>query len=302
VARFQSATEIDGHADAALGGDEAVSCKQIKTSLLAMEQPNTPPAALLEHLAACPACRNWQRRLVLLEQAMASLPVPTSAARVAFLQRFLKATEGRPETAAPTAQSATWLQKRGVPAGSWSTLNRLGPRARRWLTAAAAAAVVLVVVGWWILESSLDRTAPMAQKAPAIPDAFVAGLLNCDLRLAEAETPSQRLAALADIADGLQDEGRALAPAARGDELLVLVGLYEEVIRRGLIEGARGLPVATRGETLMPIVERLDRAARAVDGAAATKAGASTDPLRRIAAAAREGGKNLHALIQEQHR
>ena len=40
------------------------------------------------HLAACPACRVWGRRLALAEQQIPLLPVPASSAKDAFVRRF----------------------------------------------------------------------------------------------------------------------------------------------------------------------------------------------------------------------
>ena len=68
-----------------------MNCTTIQRRLLAAEQPDRPAAEVKSHLAECPACRAWHRRLVQLERHIPLLPVPPSEGKAELLHHLLRA-------------------------------------------------------------------------------------------------------------------------------------------------------------------------------------------------------------------
>jgi hypothetical protein len=126
----------------------------------------------------------------------------------------------------------------------------------------------------------------------------VARLIRCDLRLARARTPRERVEALADLADRLHAESRGLAQAAAAQELYRLAGLYTKVVRGAMVPRSRAVPPGERQQVLAPIVARLARARQDAQRLAEQTPRAA-GPLRSMAAAAREGEVRLRGLMGE---
>jgi hypothetical protein len=295
-----------------------MKCSACKRQLLRSENPALPARDLAEHLASCDACREFNRRLQRIEGNVAMIPVWPTRAKQAFIEKLLQ----------PTA-----------PPGPPATLPLARPRRWRKLVlraAGVAAALALAVAGVLLgnfLSQSLqsptpsrlakgsEKSGPPHAKAPgtlkqadepkkgpgdkALPDPvpnvppLMARLMACDLKLAEAENPRQRVEALAALADELQGETRILAGSAGSKDLKGLARLYERVIREGVVARARGLPAEQRRPVLRPIADRLERTRRDLQELAREEGPASAEPLRQIAAAAREGSNHLQVLMEE---
>src|SRR5205823_3999019 len=123
-----------------------------------------------------------------------------------------------------------------------------------------AAAVVILFVGWWAISGLLDSGAPpIAQKHPE-GDPLLAGLMEQDLRLAEAKTPSERVERLAAVADELQYHTKQLAREAESGQLQDLAQSFERVIQDGVLRGAKDVAIPEQARVLIPIADRLKTA------------------------------------------
>ena len=96
-----------------------MNCTVIQRRLLSAEQPEQPPGDIKSHLAQCPTCRAWQRRLVQLERLVRQVPVPPSTAKEQFLQRIVEPQ--CPTTVRPTIAD---------PALLWRSTLAPGPKER----------------------------------------------------------------------------------------------------------------------------------------------------------------------------
>ena len=68
----------------------AGKCRACRNDLLSVADPGRPSPAAAAHLAGCPACQEWQRRLLVIEKDVARALIPPPRAREAFLQRLLE--------------------------------------------------------------------------------------------------------------------------------------------------------------------------------------------------------------------
>jgi hypothetical protein len=142
-----------------------------------------------------------------------------------------------------------------------------------------------------------------AQTAPAATLPAAGNLVNrvveCDLRLAQAESARQRVEALAELADALRDEAQALGKAAGPQSVEAVAQFYGKVVRDGVVQLARALPREQRREVLDPIAARLVRTTLDVEHLAQQAEPATAEHLRVVAAIAREGDVQLQALVRE---
>jgi hypothetical protein len=256
-----------------------MNCQALQRWLLKADHPGRVPAEVRDHLADCAACRELQRRLLLIEQHVPLMPVPPSEARADFLHKFLAPPEPplvvRPRVAAPPV--------------------------RLWGYLAAAAAILLflgttAVVFYLIRPNPVEPgAAPVASHArPPLLDT----LLERDLRLARATTQRERVEALADLAEDLHGETQLLAPEANPADLDALARLYADVVREGIVPRARDLAPTERQEVLARVARRLSETATAADRRS-HQVPASARALEVIARAAREGDGELRKILQE---
>jgi hypothetical protein len=265
-----------------------MNCSSFQDRLLKLEQPAQPPSDIQAHLASCPDCRQWQERLVRLEQIVRELPVPAALSRLEFLRRFL---EGGPaELDGDRANAAA------AGAGALVAVKLEAGTARRapwlWRTfMAAAAAAGLSVAAIMILRGCMPPASDQ-NLVPGDPHPMIQRLLDGDLRLARGASPQARVEALADIADDLYVEAQTLAPAAQPSDLAHLASLFERVVREGVLLTAKEL--GPEGQiVLAPVKDRLARTAREADALALRSRPEIATALRRIADAAREVTKAL---------
>jgi hypothetical protein len=142
----------------------------------------------------------------------------------------------------------------------------------------------------------------MSDEPPAVPPAqpLLASLLECDLLLARANSPRERLEILAELARDLHHESQLLAEAASEEDLTALAKLYVLVLRDGIWKQARSLPPSQRRTVLRPIAERLAQAAHGTDEKMHTVPRSKEPALQTIAEAARDLERRLDALLQEE--
>ncbi len=286
-----------------------MNCQAARDRMLGLECVDRPPPPVQEHLASCPRCRQWQRRLTELEGQVPLLAVPPSRGPDPLLQRL--AAAARPAARPPA--TADWpdlpvgphldarqhpsapLPAPGTNGRGWRQVARGKFLPRPWNSAALIAASFLLLVFAW---SALRPPRPdLARARPVRPaDPLHARLMTCDLNHAVADTTPERLRGLADLAHELFGETRALAQTTAPKDLRDLARLYGKVVRDGLVASARELPDAGRGELLRPILHRLRQADEDARKLAGTGPGADRGPFAQIAAAARDGERELGRL------
>lgn len=271
-----------------------MNCRSAQNQLLILEEPGRPSAEVQEHLEDCDSCRQWQERLLHVERHVPWLPVPASQNRDAMIRQFLEGNS-RPANGTgadrPVPPPILSLENARAP------LARLIPRYRLYAALAVAAALFLLVFDGLMLLKP-DQAATRGKKGPG-QDAFLASLLDRNLRLAKARTPRKRLEALVDLADDLQGHARRLIRGAEVEDLQELAQLFEQVVDEGIIRGAVVLPADQRPEVLPAAADRLARAGHDAGRLAQEAPDGSAGALRVIAAAAQHGGERLRALMRE---
>jgi hypothetical protein len=297
-----------------------MNCQQCQRRLMSVEKPEFPDLPAQAHLAECLACRDFQRQLVLMESNVPRVPVPASQAKARLLQQLRAAPSPVANAPSPRAHASS---PRAHQPGAYAPGS---PLAGRWheVGIGLAAAVVLIACGLWLgnmlthSSSPEDVAPPQAQNQS--PDAvakapnpfkkgdkqnpfvkgktLVAKLMACDLKLAQAQTPKQRVEALAELASLLHRETTELSQSAGPAELNKLAALYKQVIQDGMLPQARELPMDERMEVLPGVTAQLAKAERdAAESARATPRSAAA--LQAIAAAAHDGDVQLRELMQE---
>lgn len=164
-----------------------------------------------------------------------------------------------------------------------------------------AAAILLVVFGWLVIRTPHRPVASIDQFAGRNGDPLVATILQCDLRLAEAENAVDRFRALADLADDFSHEVKNLAPVPEAKQVLDdMVMKYEKVVNAGLLELAKDLPGGERNKLLNEVGDRLHKTGREVeelgDKISPRIPKASRETLRRLTQIAYDGDKKLRDL------
>jgi hypothetical protein len=180
-----------------------VNCTIIQRRLLAAEQPERPAAEVQSHLAECPACRAWHRRLLHLERHIPLLPVPPSEGKAELLRHLLRAAPR--EALPPTLRWATAGAKERA-------LRKLS------LAFAMAAALLLFALAWWAWPHHTILP------SPPLPDFDKERIEKV---LATAKTPRERVLKLADLAEEVHREALGLEKDADG--LALKARLYSRV-------------------------------------------------------------------------
>ena len=264
-----------------------MSCMVIQRQLLSAEQPEQPAADIKSHLAQCPSCRAWHRRLVQMERQIALLPIPPSTARHSFLQRLTG-----------TSSCATGRQAIADPATLWRSPLVPGPKERALrkvsLAFALAASLLVFALAWWSWPHE-HIAAPQIDQQEQIRLAQLKDRLHEGLH---AHTPKERVLRLAKLADEVH--GEALKLGDNSEKLEQRAQFYSRVVGTHLMEQARQLPPADRSAVLQKIADNLRKAESAASRREAelqTVAPRSAASLRRIAVASRKGERDLRALL-----
>lgn len=257
-----------------------MNCATTQRQLLAAERPDRPDADLRAHLAACPACRALQRRLLQIERQLPNLPVPPSTARPAFVRHFLDEVSDSPTP--PPVRLPLPLSAAGTRAKD-RALKKLA------LAFALAAALLVFAIGWWA----------WPHHGPALPevDHTAPHRLALEQQLKHARNPGDRVRAVAEVMEAVQRE--ALDPASDAPKLAQLAHYYARVVREDLRAHARALPAEERALVLIAIAERLSKTeSDAERQAAEPRAARRAASLHEIAHAAREGDRWLRDLAR----
>jgi hypothetical protein len=268
-----------------------VNCTIVQRRLLSTEQPEQPPTDLLGHLADCSSCREWQRRLVRMEQRIPLLPLPPSTAKAQLLERILSAS--------PSEMVRSVVAVR--PPARWSTATS-GTKERGLrkmsLAFALAASLLIFALAWWAWPHHNTREAStVVSLTPAQLEQK-----RLEERLAKVllvDAPKQRLLQLADLAEELH--GEALKLVENTDKLDRWTRFYSRVVSEDILDQARRLTAEDRPAVLEGIAKRLLRTeSEATRLATQLKANSpkSSASFDRIAFAARQGEKDLRSLMR----
>lgn len=258
-----------------------MNCTKVQRRLLSQLNPERVPPTLRAHLEECAACREYQHRLIQVEQHVSLLTAPPAPLAK---ERLLNDIRTKP----------TWGQQ---PARRplADLVNRM-PRLDRWRLAGLAAAVLLLVLAWKLIPGGGGLPIGPGNK-PTGPDPLLARMQKHTLALAETNKPEQQVVALAEVADDLQGEAQKLArePGNR-DSMNDLAEWYVKDVAV-LVECAGAIPPKDSGAVLEPIAQRLAKTAADADRLARETEGlpASTS-LGTLARAARDAKSRLEAL------
>lgn len=249
-----------------------MNCDSAQRQLLGLEVPSEPPADVEAHLADCVGCRDWLHRLAQFEKQVPLLPVPPTLAKTALLERLASATpQPRRLFFFPVAHRRAWPVVVGL-----------------------AAASLLLAVAWAIRPGS---TSPQAAKAVHTPDPLVHTLVQRDLKLAKARTAPERVTTLADLADDLHRESRALSRLAAPTELRSLAQLLQEVLRECTLTHVAALTADERRTVYEPRAGQLDQVGKDAERWTQEKIAASPRPDGAEGETVRRFQRN-HVLIQ----
>ncbi len=260
-----------------------MSCEATRRHLLNAERPDRPPAAVRPHLAECPACRAWLRNLVEVESQVPLLPVPPSdAARERLLERL------REPLPVPATLRVVVPELPFVPPKERG-LRKLS------VALALAAAVVLFAVGLSVWPRHGEGHEEKVVKVDQVK--WLTQLR--ERRLANVHAPQERVDKLAEFADDLLREVRQSDALPGADRLEQLAKVYEETVREELLANARAVPAIDRKTLLPRLAGELSRTESEFERIAAAAPELSAISLRRIAAAAREGDRELRQIARD---
>lgn len=269
-----------------------MNCDHVQRLLLVARRPEQPSAEAAAHLAQCPACRLWHGRLVGIERQIPQLPVPSSQAKRRLLRHVLAGGAGEWER--PRADRVACSPTQDDAASHSPTLPL-------YHTLTLVAAGLLVAVGgWWLLRASPNPHTAQVERPARVPDQLFARLSAGHLRLAQAQTPQDRVAEVARFVDHVHQHTQDLASVADPATLQTLARLYERLVRDGVVRGAHAVARDQRRTSLVPLAERLARLGDEAERWVHEVPPGSAAPLRQIAAAARAGDRQLRTLIQEE--
>lgn len=222
-----------------------MNCELVQRRLLAAESPEQPPADVRRHLAACPACRAWQRRLAQAEQQLPHLATPPSERKARVVHLILNA----PNTAAHARTGAGY----GRTPWSNTTARERGLR-KAALAIAMAAALVVFALAWWL--AGQPTPAPQPQTHPVI------AALNTEVAGLTAESPPgsrQRVEKLADFADRFVQQDVAAAQNDPG-KLRQMAIFYTAFMPEQLVASVRRADPQLSRDQMLALVDRLNRA------------------------------------------
>lgn len=254
-----------------------MKCSVVRNRLLSLEVPTQVPEKFRAHLDDCPACQAWLARFEQVEGAIRRLRVPATSgqAKAALLQKVLHPTKAKPVT----PKQPMW---------NFSTLVE-----RYWHGGLIAATLLIGAIAFFNVGGKPPELAAMP------PDPLLREMVDVNLELVEADTPSQRINKLSRIADQLYAEIRDIARIdASGENLQKLSMLYHRVVMRGIVEYAPEIPLAQWNEILVPLSEKLNDVSTRTEAFARTVQANAVEPLRNVAFDAGEASKRIMALMK----
>lgn len=309
-----------------------MTCQSARNRILAVEEPDQLPDELAAHVEDCAACKARYQKYLLVERALPALPVPVAdgLGKIAVLEmiRAMPAPAKAPESTSPpkrkpesSPHASREAKARPAPAPSpTSTANHkpsappkpmpltleedlpkkrgrsFGQLAAQFWPAGLVAATLLVgVVAWLTIRGNKEQP---RNDLPADP--FLDNLVKHNVDLAKTQTPAERVAILAKVADDLNQEMRDIARAdATGENMQALEEMYRRVVLNGLVAQAKLVERTQREAVLAKIADGLAQAGQRAEQTAAEAPQHSADRLREAAMTAREGTKKIRAFIKE---
>jgi hypothetical protein len=262
-----------------------VNCTVIQRRLLSLEQPEQPPAEIKSHLAQCPSCRTWQRRLVQMERQVPLLPIPPSTMKEQFVQRFLGTPSG--ESARRTIADPTTLSHYNLAPGPKERALR-----KVSLAFALAASLLVFALGWWSWPHHPPSPSGLAQHEQARLEERLTSSLRGD-------TPEERVLRLAQLVEELHGEAPSLVD--NSEKLELWSQFYVRIVGEHLIEQARQLPAEDRPAIVEKVAQSLSNTESTASRFAAKLKNAtprSAASFDRIALASRKGERDLRALLK----
>lgn len=267
-----------------------MKCREIQPWLLSSRAMGPLPVTVQRHLDECSRCRRMRTLLTRLDEQVCQLPLPPA-------NPMVKAQLWERIDALPVASVAT-------PSRSFRT--RLLPFGR--MLAAATAASILIGLGWFLgRQTTSSRPAAMEQLAgqPSDKDkivtarsreaAVVVRVVKHDVRLAEAMSVEEQLDTLNLLAGDLKDEAFRLVQQGSPGETPMVVRLYEQVLRNGLVRRAVSLPEDKKAAIVGDIVRKLRSTDEEVRLLARNSLPVVAGMLKPIGNAARESSNLLEA-------
>jgi hypothetical protein len=248
-----------------------MNCQSIQHLILASEHPDRLAPEVEQHLARCPACRKVQQSLLRIEADLSALPVPTSGGPVILFRTLVYPV-------IDTTGSGRYVPRP-------DRTRRLSEASRQKLALAFALAASLLVfaIGFWAWPRGL-----LSLEQRALADYT----RERDQWLQKAQTPRQRVEALADFSDELIQR---VLHTSDLDRLGELATKYQRLVEKDLLEEAARIPAAERPELLHAVADRLAKTESEASRLAAAIP-RRAEHLKRIAGSARESDVRLRAL------
>jgi hypothetical protein len=254
-----------------------MNCDAARRLLFDDERPDrSSDDDVRRHLAACPACRVLGRRLAQVERHIPQLPVPPSAAKAAFVRRFLRT--GGPVVRRVPMPWPTPVKERGL---------------RKLSLAVSIAAVLAVFALAWGLWPHFPP--PQATQPPP---ALVKGIHDRIDAAVALSAPADRVAGLTALVKDLRSQAGELSRLGKTDDLALLVTEYAKLVRDVLPENARLVPATDRAVVLGDAAEELRRAESEFSRLKTERPYASSVALQQLAEAARDGSRSIQELLK----
>lgn len=271
-----------------------MNCDRAKTLLMGSHDPSRPANEVAAHLEQCAACRNWHEGLVRIERRITQISVPRSQAKRELVRTLLAGKGGEWEDPSADGVASSPTQD--------ETASRFPTIPLHHALTLMAATVLLAVGGWLLLARSPtpQMATVVVRRAPPRPDPLLTQFSENHLRLTQARSLGERLEELGRFVDHLHDYTRDQTISAEPATLHNLARIYDRLVSEGMVRGARTLKPLEREKVLAPLAERLARVEEDAERWARAAAPNSAEPMRQIAAVARLGTRQLHALIREE--
>lgn len=252
-----------------------MNCTIAQRRISALDDPASLPASLQQHVDGCPACHDWQRRIVQIDNHVLHMPVPPSFAEATVLHRLQNQPLARPGM---DRQKVLY----------W----RLG-------IAGMAASLLIGILALQFFFKTDKGPGPTARQAlpPANRDLLLDNLVKRNLSLAIADNSVQQVVALADLSKDLSSGARDLARKTDVAELKDFAMWYDQVLRVEKVCAAK-LDASDRAKVLKQVIQELAWTAEDAEKLAHDmRVGSAGHPLMSIASSARRAKEDLEGLL-----
>lgn len=256
-----------------------MTCESAQRRLLSMSSPHRPPEEMWRHLADCPVCGQFQRRLVEIEQQVAHIPAPAPP------------TNGMDQVIHRVLTDPTLRA---------SVRGRRPVMSRPWPKLLAAAMVLLALGGTFLayLRTHKERPGPATPAA----DVLLAKVMQRNVDLAKATEPAKRVKELAGMAEDLEQGTQTLCKVADDSDLVRLAEMHRKVVRDGLVKQvarqAQDLETPQdRQRVFGPLADHFDKSSQEAARLAAEVPAPSAAALRTMAQTARDAAQQVRSLI-----